>query len=231
MKKTAVKGIAFDLEGPIIDLEFLHHSAHIAAARDVGLTLTIEECFEKIPHFIGGPDWKIAEEIAALALGNPDPQSILSRDFFHFERMLEDAEIRPRPGFREFLAWLDDRGLKTAIGSAVERRWGDIFLEKSGLKELFRPEYVLMSDDVKNQKPAPDVYIKTAKIIGISPSEQIVFEDSPRGVRAGVAAGSLVIGMPVYDTAFTRARLVEAGVKRIFTDWKDIDPEVLIREA
>ena len=50
MKK--ILAIAFDLEGPIIDVEMAHHQGHILTASDVGVNLNVEECFQKIPKLV-----------------------------------------------------------------------------------------------------------------------------------------------------------------------------------
>jgi hypothetical protein len=48
------------LEGTVIDLERFHHQAHLQAALDIGLKLSLEEAIRKIPHFVGGPDETVA---------------------------------------------------------------------------------------------------------------------------------------------------------------------------
>jgi len=61
-----IKGIAFDLEGTVIDVEVAHHNAHFATAAEVGVSLTFDNAFQ-LPHFIGGPDSKVMEDIWALS--------------------------------------------------------------------------------------------------------------------------------------------------------------------
>ncbi len=221
-----VRAVAFDLEGPLIDLEHLHHGGHVLASEDVGLDLTIEECLVRIPHFIGGPDEKIAEEMAKLV--GADPGFILKRSRFHYQRLLDGAEIVLRPGADNFILWLLERGYKISIGSAVDPEKGKMLVSRSGLSRFFPTDLIIFAGDVVNTKPAPDVYLETARRMGVDPSEQLVFEDSPRGVKAGVAAGSPVIGMPIYWKPHTVAELIEAGARRIFRDWREINREEVI---
>ena len=77
-------------------------------------------------------------------------------------------------------------------------------------------------------KPAPDVFLETARRMGIDPKNQLVFEDSPNGVRAAIAAGSRAIGMPVVIRGSAVAALVDAGAARIFFDWREINASALI---
>ena len=53
--RPAILGVAFDLEGTIVDLEPAHHGANLAMARAAGLKLTLDQAIERLPHFIGGP--------------------------------------------------------------------------------------------------------------------------------------------------------------------------------
>ena len=55
---------------------------------------------------------------------------------------------------------------------------------------------MVFGDEVKNGKPAPDIFLKTASLIGAKPEECIVFEDSPNGIKAANKAGMKCIGIP-----------------------------------
>jgi beta-phosphoglucomutase-like phosphatase (HAD superfamily) len=66
---------------------------------------------------------------------------------------------------------------------------------------------------VPRTKPAPDVYLLAAKALGASPARCAVIEDSPNGVRAGVAAGMTVFG---YSPSGRAQRLRDAGAHHVF---------------
>ena len=87
---------------------------------------------------------------------------------------------------------------------------------------------MVLRDDVTMLKPNPEVFLKTATIMGIDPRNQLVFEDSPRGVQAALAAGSRAIGMPVVIRGATVGALVNAGACRIFFDWREINLPALL---
>jgi D-sedoheptulose 7-phosphate isomerase len=223
-----IKAIVFDLEGTIVDVEAAHHEGHRAAAKDVWLDLSLEDCFRYIPHFIGGPDEEIAKEIAALA--KADWKHVLERMEFHYNRILTSGivPIKPRDGFLGIYQQLKDRGIVLTIGALTAREQARVLLAHSGLDKLFSEDQIVFGEDVEKPQPSPDVFLETARRAGVNSSEQLVFDDSPRGIKAAVDAGSTAIGMPVYHRPEAIAPLLQAGAKRVFPNWKQIDISQLI---
>jgi len=223
-----IRGIAVDVEGTIVNIEPAHHEGWIRAAAEIGVQIeSPEKAIELVPHFIGGPDRPIIEEIFALLPSSPKPsdeevKKFLGRKWVHYEALLSAIDLSPRPGFLEALTEFRKLGLPVTLGTSVELERGLLLLKRSGLDKLFLLHHIVLPTDVENSKPAPDCFLETARRMGISPSEQLVFEDSPRGVKSGVAAGSPVVGMPVYDNEKAKRDLLAAGVARIFTDWRQI---------
>ncbi|MEK7473248.1 MAG: HAD family phosphatase [Patescibacteria group bacterium] len=228
-----IRGIAFDLEGTSIDVEAAHHGAHLSVAAEMGLELSYEEACLKIPHFIGGPDDKIYEDLLELlprdVRGGVTVDELLARKKMYYDQHLSKIAIQPRPGFEAFVRAARDMGIRIAIGSLTDRTQAEHLLKESKLIDLFGKSHIVLREDVKNLKPAPDVFLKTASVMGVSPSEQLVFEDSPRGVQAALAAGSKAIGMPVVLRGFAVGALVDAGASRVFFDWREINVAALIR--
>ena len=228
-----IYGFAFDLEGTAVDVEMAHHLGHIAAAAEFGLTISLEQAYNKVPHFIGGPDEKVCEDIWHL-LGSKTRtlvtvNEILARDKFHYERLLTEMPIEPRPGFLGFCIKASSMGIMRTVGSLTSEKQAVMLLKNSGLAgEFFRKENIVLREHVARLKPAPDVFLKTASIMGIKPCEQLVFEDSPLGVQAALAAGSKAVGMPVVIRGTTVGALVDAGACRIFFDWREINIRALI---
>ncbi|MDO8582341.1 MAG: HAD family phosphatase [bacterium] len=226
----AILGVAYDLEGTVVDLEDAHHQGHLQVMREVGMDLSLERAIKEIPHFIGGPHTKIIEEIFAVGNKTLTIDEIDRRDRAYFREYRATAEIKPRPGFLEVHHAFVARGLQVAIGSLTEREDAFLILDRSGLRALFPRECIVLAEDVTRVKPAPDVFVTTAERMGIYPCTQLVFEDSPNGVRAARAAGSLAVGMPVYDFSTAIIPLTEAGACRIFMDWHEVSVDNLLKD-
>jgi beta-phosphoglucomutase len=215
-----VKGIAFDLEGTVIDVEAAHHHSHLQVAREVGVTLNLQQAVAHIPHFIGGPDEAIAYEIWELSNQTLSPQEIFSRDKKYYYAYLETKAIRPRPGFIKFHQAVTSLGLPTAIGSLTPATQAAALIKHPVFAKGVK---IILGDHVKNLKPAPDVFLETAESMGISPTNQLVFEDSKNGIKAAISAGSIAIGIPVYYHPETVTALTKAGAFHVYRSWTEIE--------
>lgn len=225
-----IRTVAFDLEGTLIDLERVHWNGHLSAAKEIGIELTFEDAISKISHFIGGPDEKIAEEIALLAGNRDKAHDFLARDKRIFRDLMECVDtVVVRPGFQSVLHELLDAGLQITIGSLTDKQLAEIILQKSGLGRIIPQERIVLREEVGNVKPAPDVYHRTAEIAGVTPEEQLVFEDSINGVLAAQSAGSIVVAIPTWREPEFVSRLIRAGARRVFFEWDEIKTVDLIR--
>jgi len=226
-------GFAFDLEGPVVDFEKKgHHAAHLACAAAVGLTLTLEEAIQKIPHFLGGPDEAIAEDLYNLGDKSLKPTEIKAMKDKIFAEWLNKQKVLPtREGIFDFLEEAKQKEIPIAIGSATQKEKVYDYVTRANLKKFFPDKMIVTGEDVAQTKPAPDIYLECAKRLGIDPGNMIVFEDSGRGVQAGRAAGSVVIGMPVYYTPEVIKKLKDAGAREIYREWSEVNISKIIKSV
>lgn len=118
-------------------------------------------------------------------------------------RQLWEAHMTPEnvvllPGVRALLAGLAERGVPMALVSASDRSWVDRWLRHYGLADRFRA--VVTVDDVARSKPAPDLHLRAARLLGADPAHCLAVEDSVTGVAAARAAGTTVVAVPTVLT-------------------------------
>jgi beta-phosphoglucomutase len=95
--------------------------------------------------------------------------------------------VQPLPGLRTLLAEIQAAGIPMAVASSAMRPNIEFVIDMLGFRPFFR---ILMSgDDVRAPKPDPEIYLKTAKEMGVAPAASVAFEDSFPGVQAAKAAG------------------------------------------
>ncbi|MEE0840110.1 MAG: HAD family phosphatase [Acutalibacteraceae bacterium] len=110
------------------------------------------------------------------------------------EYAIENGTVSLKKGVMETLNFLESNGIKIGLASGTKKSLATTRLEKVNILEFF--DVVVFGDEVKNGKPAPDIFLKTASLIGAKPEECIVFEDSPNGIKAANKAGMKCIGIP-----------------------------------
>ena len=121
------------------------------------------------------------------------------------EMMLESGIDRYRmAGLAEFLE--RHKALPMAIGSNAEQANIDYILDHFELHRYF--QVTVNGQQVSRPKPFPDIYFKAAELLGLKPADCIVFEDSPTGVQAGLAAGMRVVGVETTPTRFEGTALI-----------------------
>lgn len=111
-----------------------------------------------------------------------------------FEKYRTNAVLKP--GAREFIELLKEKGIRIGIATSNSNLLVEEFLRVQGLTDSI--DAVTTVCDVSSGKPDPEVYLVTAKKLGIEPERCLVFEDVPMGILAGKNAGMRVCG--VEDT-------------------------------
>ena len=209
--------IIFDLDGVLLDSEQRWNEAKEALVREAGGTW-LEEAPE-VMMGMSSPEWS-----AYLRddLGVQRGLDAINDDVVR--RMHESYEdgLPLLPGALETVRALAARW-PLGLASSSNREIIDVFLERSGVGDLFGA--TVSSEQVARGKPAPDVYLETARRLEVDPRACVAIEDSSNGVRAAHAAGMPVIAAPnphypPGDDALALAAAVVDGVG-------DVTPELL----
>ena len=193
------KAILFDMDGVLIDSEFLMRKAAIQALAEYGIQAKHEDFIEFTgmgeDRFVGG----VAEKY-----GHTYTFDMKERAYDYFgEQVKELAEVPE--GVREMLMQLHEMGLVLAVCSAADLRKVRYNIQAIGVDERIFSALVTGSD-VKRKKPFPDIYLEGARRVGIDPKDCLVVEDAISGIQAAHAAGMDAVGVP---TTFSKEVLVE----------------------
>lgn len=191
-------GLIFDLDGVIIDSMPFHQRAWQRYLEVTGIGSS-----DSLDFMHGQRN----EEIVRGLLGpEADLQTVIAHGAAK-EQMYRDM-LRERLG--EHLVdgiaeWLEHvSGAPIALATNAERANVDFVLDGGGLRPYF--DAIVDGSQVEKPKPAPDVYLRAAELLKIPPRNCIVFEDSPVGVAAAVAAGMRVVGVLTHAAALEGIR-------------------------
>jgi pseudouridine 5'-phosphatase len=198
--------VIYDNDGLLLDTEPFYTKAHQIIAARYGKVF----------------DWTVksrmiglrAEDSAkvlltALQLPMTVPEYLETRKHLLAE-LFPQAE--PMPGAIRLTMHLHRHGIPQAVATSSDRHNFD--LKITNHQEWFRIfQCLIMGDDpeIKHGKPAPDMFLLTAKRLQASPSHCLVFEDSPAGIEAAQAASMFAIAVPdphMDDSAYVHAHQI-----------------------
>ncbi|MBE6787756.1 MAG: HAD family phosphatase [Ruminococcaceae bacterium] len=109
------------------------------------------------------------------------------------EYIVKNLVVRFKDGAKELFDYLKARGIKVGLATGTSRPSVEHHLKEVGIFGMF--DAVVCGQEVKNGKPAPDIFLETARQMGINPQDCFVFEDSENGIIAGYKAGMKCIGV------------------------------------
>jgi len=180
--------LIFDMDGVIINSNPIHRQAWELYNRRLGVETT-EEMHQRM---YGKRNDQIVRDYLGDHLSDAEVfEHGAAKERLYRELAGPSLASSLVPGVREFLE--RHRDLPLAVASNAEAENVRFVLEAAGLGSFFRA--IVDGHQVSRPKPAPDVYLKAAEILGAPPRDCIVFEDSYSGVQAALAAGMLVAGL------------------------------------
>ena len=183
---TNKKAVIFDLDGSLVDSMWIWREIDIEYMNRYGYATTREE-LDAFQAEIEGMSFR---ETAEWVSGHYDIPRTVEEMMDDWNDMAWDKyakEVPLKKGVREFLEKCHEKGIKLGIASSNSRELVENVLTVHGIIDYF--ECIRTGSDGLPGKPAPDIYLVTARELGISPSECLVFEDVIKGIQAGKNAG------------------------------------------
>jgi HAD superfamily hydrolase (TIGR01509 family) len=211
--------IIFDCDGVLVDSEVISCRAHSEVLTRHGYPITSEQVFDR---FLGRSTRQANIEIEA-ELGRSLPEDFYSQ---LQEELFQSfaASLEALPHIHQVLDAIAQPVCVASSGSPERMR---VSLGRVGLYDKFAPD-IFSATQVRNGKPAPDLFLFAASKMATSPARCLVIEDSVPGVTGARAAGMTVLGFhggshcrPGYaDT------LQAAGAFQTFDDMRQL-PEMI----
>lgn len=210
LAKPAYDAVVFDCDGVLVDSERLAVEVTHRIVADLGWETDVES-------------------LGRLLIG-------CSSEFFlatleeHLGRKLEPGWDAPYAGWREdafagrlevipgIVAALDGIDLPWAVASNSRTARIRSSLATVGLLDRFEGR-ICSAEDEANGKPAPDVYLSAARLLGVAPGRCIAVDDSPTGVLAAQRAGMFVLA---FADQFTAKDFPSGDRVRVFTDMREL---------
>ena len=221
-----MKAILFDFNGTLFYDSDKHHVAwsHFLAKR--GLPVPSPEEFQR--NFVGTVNVDILHNYVDPAMtAEQVVLAVEEKEDLYFEACLEDADcLFLRDGAEAFFDLLVERGIPFMIATGSARQNMEFYFKHLPIGKWFSFEKNIIYDDYSRRgKPAPDIYLDSAKHLGVPIEQCVVFEDALAGYRSAHSAGAGAIVM-VGDPRDTQEFETLPAVTEIIRDFSD--PEALL---
>lgn len=209
--------IIFDCDGTLVDSEYLNNKVSADLLNEFGLTQYTPENF--MAEFAGNT-WTDIRLTLEARHQTKLPDEIITTYIKRVNDAL-DKDLLPAKGAAGFVK-ICNQHYKICVGSNGER---SNVLKSLTVSEFiptyFTEENIFTRIQVPNGKPAPDLFLFAAEKMGVAPTKCLVIEDSPTGVKAGVAAGMDVFGFvgTAHHPKIQKKKLLEAGACRVFENF------------
>lgn len=185
-----VSGIIFDMDGVLIDSERQSNEGWLWAAGQLGVDMPMW----LIDSFKGAPAELCCKFFDDYYKGVIDYWEAKELRTQHVYKIRETEGIPVKKGVKDIFEYIRNNGLKCAVATSTRRESAEKTLHEIEVWDYL--DAVVYGDEVEHGKPEPDIFLRAAKAIGISPSEAVVVEDSINGIKAGYAAGMRVVHIP-----------------------------------
>ncbi|MEO5888350.1 MAG: HAD-IA family hydrolase [Anaerolineales bacterium] len=204
-KHPKIRMVIFDMDGVLVDSEALINAAAVVMFREKGLVVQPDDFLPFVgageDRYIGG----VAEQYN-FSLDLPAAK----RRTYEIYLDLVPLQLEAFPGVLDLVHACRAAGFLMAVASSADEIKVHANLQKISLPMKFW-EAVVWGEDVKNKKPAPDIFLLAARKLGVNPKECVVVEDAVNGVQAAQAAGMRCIAVA---HTFPADRLREADLIR-----------------
>jgi HAD superfamily hydrolase (TIGR01509 family) len=221
-----VKALLCDIDGTLVESNWLHAEAWQVAFAEMGIRLEREDVRrqigkggdELIPVFV--PWWKRAAVEEPLQAYR---KFVFEQDYL--------SRVKPLPRVREFMERMRKQGTRVALASSADRKDLAAYKKIAGIEGLVDEE--TSADDAERSKPHPDIFSAALRRLRLPAKECMALGDTPYDAEAAGKAGLRTIG--VETGGWSREELMEAGCVEVYASVAEllerIEQSALLREG
>jgi len=180
--------VIFDMDGVLADTGPIHYESWVKLAKQIRVKFS--KNFFNLTF--GRQSISITRELVGPKIRQDVVEKWANLKEQYYREMVKD-KLKLLPGAQVLIKKLHDQNFKLAIGSSGPPENVDLLLSTLRIKDYF--DVIITAAEVKNGKPAPDVFLITAEKLNIKVDNCLVIEDAPVGITAARKAGMKVIAL------------------------------------
>lgn len=171
------KGVIFDMDGTLIVSTEADYFAWKKVFSGFGKKLS----YEDYQPLLGIRSANVVKAHLGIT-DEEDVKRILKEKLDYFVEIISTNPIKPVESAEVFLKSLESYPVKVALATSSRKEKVQMVLQQLNFLQYF--DAIVTGDEVENSKPAPDIFLKAAERLGLSPKDCMVIEDGPIGVAA-----------------------------------------------
>ena len=212
VKLSRIKGVVFDLDGVLINTVDLHYNAWKKVADDEGIYFD-REINNELRGISRGASLEVILRRSNRTYSLEEKKELSDRKGIYYDIELESVNESSIPDEAKYvLKALKQKNIKISVGSSSVN--ASKILKKAGIYDWF--DVVYDGTMITKAKPDPEVFLVTAKAMGLSPEECLVIEDATAGIDAANAASFVSVGIS-YVTEYNKTNVKIDSLKEILT--------------
>ena len=183
-----IKAVIFDVDGVIFDTESVWSESFKRANKKLGVYIS-----EEFRRTCSGIPLAVNKERIRAAFPDVDADEYMTAASEYYNEVVDEYSGLLKNGFVELIEFLKAKKLKLAVCTGGRREKLDFLFSKVNLdyRKIF--DVIVTSDCCKRSKPDPMPYLLACEMLGESPSDCLVIEDSINGIQSAFSAGAIPV--------------------------------------
>lgn len=198
-------GAIFDMDGLLFDTEKIYRYVWNHLPEKFGL-----KSDPTLGEAVCGTSGEHLRKIVQSYFPEVDADVFIETGLKRVEQIVIASQPEEKPGVHEILDYLKSCGVRLAVASGSPQTVIERNLKRAGLTGYF--DAVVSGFSVPNGKPAPDIFLESARQAGCRPEDCYVFEDGANGICAAVAAGCTPVMIPDLTAPDEQLQALCAGI-------------------
>lgn len=185
-----IEAVIFDMDGVLFDTEKLMKEGWMKAGREMGFTIT-ENHLRQMRGSSRDQSAALFQKWYGGKVNYDQGRQIRSQ---YVKEYIDKYSVPEKKGLKELLNFLKKERIPTAVATSTKRRTAAHYWELAGITSYITAS--VCGDEVAACKPEPDIFLKAAQALQVSPENCLIVEDSINGLKAARAAGGISCMVP-----------------------------------